>query len=762
MGKLRKYGIIFLVLLMVLAAAPMAMAATATEIGQGNIGELFNEAGDYILSEDIVLSGDTKAIELSKDIEVTLDLNGHTISADTSKYRELESNALKYPGSIIYATSGDITIKDGVGGGKICDTSAAEYSKHNDGVIRVEKGTHLTIEKAIIEVKEGVGITTYGDGTSVTFKDGEIKVGYGFGIGTNGLNITEPGSGIYVEGGTITVASADSAAIYHPSSGTLSISGGTLSAADGIQVKAGNVIITGGTIKATGESKVPAGNNFSGGGTNELGNALSLISHKNYKGQSMDVKISGSAMLIAEHADADAIGVYVNSGDVSHVNSFVITGGSYSSDPSAYVESPYVVKQVEGKYVVALAGVAITPTAAELVLGLTPTAKLTASSDIEETFTWASKNDDVVTVDKSGNITAVGAGTADVTATGDSSKSVGTCVVTVRAATPVSVTPSKMELNIGATGKATAKYDAKDSITWESSDTAVATVKDGTVTAVKAGIAVITANGSKTSAACTVTVTDPAAPDPVTPTPAPVDAGTVDKENNPVNKEEGKPENVEAATPAIMEATEEGKAIVVSATKIEEKNLVATADGKLTISPVLAKSALEEVISADATVAPKNVVLLPIVKAAVTANNVAALAFTMTGEQLGAEENTVAGDVKVIKVLAGGKGGQFSYASAAAGYADKTFTLKDADGKSLALTDKVAKASTYTLVIFVADNGDFDLDATAGSVIDPVAVATNAATEPKSGGSSSGCNGGFGALALLAFAVLPFIRREKR
>ncbi|MFR5880129.1 MAG: hypothetical protein ACLUEQ_04595 [Cloacibacillus evryensis] len=37
---------------------------------------------------------------------------------------------------------------------------------------------------------------------------------------------------------------------------------------------------------------------------------------------------------------------------------------------------------------------------------------------------------------------------------------------------------------------------------------------------------------------------------------------------------------------------------------------------------MLAKSALEEVISADATVAPKNVVLLPIVQAAVTANNV--------------------------------------------------------------------------------------------------------------------------------------------
>ena len=46
------------------------------------------------------------------------------------------------------------------------------------------KRQHLTIEKAIIEVKEGIGITTYDDGTRVTFKDGEIKVEYGFGIGT--------------------------------------------------------------------------------------------------------------------------------------------------------------------------------------------------------------------------------------------------------------------------------------------------------------------------------------------------------------------------------------------------------------------------------------------------------------------------------------------------------------------------------------------------------------------------------------------------
>ena len=802
MVKLLKFGkkgiITFLVaaLAMVFASGAMAEEIKTEEA----LRVAAAEGGSHTLGNSIIISNDS--VVVSKDM--TLDLKGYSLTKT-----DASTTIAKH---ILVVDKATLTINDTTSGGKMeaKPTSTGEQlarviSIKNGGKVILNGGEYIGEGKYAhgIDVGENgtliinaatISADSYGvfvqKNSTLTVKGGTITTGSsGYGISGNG-NGNYNGTSITISGGKIIggneISDKDAgAAVYHPQEGILTITGGEFSGYNGIQFKGGTLNMSGGTITATGELTKDAPEDSSNGCV-ITGAALSLITNKSYAGN-ISARISGSAKLISEKANAvferktlgsltQVISVDISEGTFQAaaskdallfenwggITNAQITGGTYSSDPSAYVESPYVVKQVEGKYVVALAGVAITPTAAELVLGLTPTAKLTASSDIEEDFTWASKNDDVVTVDKSGNITAVGAGTADVTATGDSSKSVGTCVVTVRAATPVSVTPSKMELNIGATGKATAKYDAKDSITWESSDTAVATVKDGTVTAVKAGIAVITAKGSKTSAACTVTVTDPAAPDPVTPTPAPVDAGTVDKENNPVNKEEGKPENVEAATPAITEATEEGKAAVVSATKIEEKNLVATADGKLTISPVLAKSALEEVISADATVAPKNVVLLPIVQAAVTANNVAALAFTMTGEQLGAEENTVAGDVKVIKVLADGKGGQFSYASAAADYADKTFTLKDADGKSLALTDKVAKASTYALVIFVADNGDFDLDATAGSVIDPVAVATNAATEPKSGGSSSGCNGGFGALALLAFAVLPFIRREKR
>ena len=73
---------------------------------------------------------------------------------------------------------------------------------------------------------------------------------------------------------------------------------------------------------------------------------------------------------------------------------------------------------------------------------------------------------------------------------------------------------TSLDLNIGNTAKLTATVSPSDAanknITWTTSNSSVATVKDGTVTAVAAGTATITAssNNGKT-ASCTVTVTDP-------------------------------------------------------------------------------------------------------------------------------------------------------------------------------------------------------------------------------------------------------------
>lgn len=76
------------------------------------------------------------------------------------------------------------------------------------------------------------------------------------------------------------------------------------------------------------------------------------------------------------------------------------------------------------------------------------------------------------------------------------------------------VTLNKDELTIakGETAQLTATVaptNSTDEVTWESSDDAVATVTDGTVTAVKAGTAIITATAGTATATCEVTVTQP-------------------------------------------------------------------------------------------------------------------------------------------------------------------------------------------------------------------------------------------------------------
>ena len=339
-------------------------------------------------------------------------------------------------------------------------------------------------------------------------------------------------------------------------------------------------------------------------------------------------------------------------------------------------------------------------------------------------------------------------------------------VTVVKVYGKVAVTPASLTLKTeeSDTVKATSTAE-EDTFTWKSSDTAVATVDSaGKVTAVKAGIAVISATGSasKTTASCTVTVEDPAAPDPV-PTPAPVTPTVVTKEDNPVTNDKDVPETVKPATPVITQATVENTTALAKSADVKEEFFAATADGNITVDPVIAKNAVKTVISDDATVDPQTIVTLPVITAAVESGKVAALAMKATGAQLGAVENNVVGDITLIKILKDETGAKFDYTAGPALYDDRSFTLKNADGNNLALTDKIDPAATYTLILFVKDNAKFDYDKTEGSVIDPVAIAMNEAATPAPGGSSSsGCNGGFGALALLGLAIIPAIRKRNK
>ena len=131
-------------------------------------------------------------------------------------------------------------------------------------------------------------------------------------------------------------------------------------------------------------------------------------------------------------------------------------------------------------------------------------------SATNKTVTWKSSDKTVATVDESGLVTAVGNGTADITATTEDGNFKATCQVTVEIP-ELTLSLDKSELTLTQTEeqqKLTATVsDPEEKVTWLSSDPFVATVtRDGTVTAIANGTATITASAGDKTVSCTVEV----------------------------------------------------------------------------------------------------------------------------------------------------------------------------------------------------------------------------------------------------------------
>ena len=143
-------------------------------------------------------------------------------------------------------------------------------------------------------------------------------------------------------------------------------------------------------------------------------------------------------------------------------------------------------------------------------------ATVTPENAENKSIIWSSNNEAVATVDANGTVIAKRAGTAVITATSTNGKSAG-CTVTVEKkqipVTEVRLSESTVGIVEGSTYKLTATVlpenttDSKN-VSWGSNNEAVATVDaNGTVTAKRAGTAVITATSTNgKTAGCTVTV----------------------------------------------------------------------------------------------------------------------------------------------------------------------------------------------------------------------------------------------------------------
>ena len=156
-----------------------------------------------------------------------------------------------------------------------------------------------------------------------------------------------------------------------------------------------------------------------------------------------------------------------------------------------------------------------------LTVGETGTISLTVMPTGASTnVTWKSDNESVATVDATGKVTAVANGSANITATATDGTNVASdkCAVTVSniSVTGVSLDATSKVVRLGGS-KATliatvqpANATIKD-INWSSSKESVATVSNGTITAVAVGTTTITAASAEdayTKATCSVEVVD--------------------------------------------------------------------------------------------------------------------------------------------------------------------------------------------------------------------------------------------------------------
>jgi uncharacterized protein YjdB len=138
------------------------------------------------------------------------------------------------------------------------------------------------------------------------------------------------------------------------------------------------------------------------------------------------------------------------------------------------------------------------------------------SHDLTTLATWASSNPSVATVNSSGLATALAAGTTSIAATLGSISGSTTLTVNPATLSSISVTPVNPGIPAGNTVQAAASgtysdgtsRDITPQVTWNSSDTSVATVNSsGLATAVAAGSATITATSGSISGNTTLTVT---------------------------------------------------------------------------------------------------------------------------------------------------------------------------------------------------------------------------------------------------------------
>ena len=304
--------------------------------------------------------------------KVTVDLNGKTVTRDMSNVSE---DFTRNEGNLFTIQSaGDLTLKDSTGNGML--TAIAPADNHYSTDTLVLNYGKFTLESGTIKVPEKVyyAVGCYGKDSVTTINGGVIDAQWG-GVSDGGIALGSNGSKsdatygftLNINGGEI---KGGEQTLYLPGAGKTTITGGKLTgSARGIEIRAGELTITGGEISANvaRNTNAAANNGASGSYTGALvavkpasvsasgyvGDIVLNISGGTFTNASGDVLTAVHETATAQDAPAQNVTVSVSDGQFTgafNVGNTVnttandklsITGGTFSSDPSAYVAEGY-------------------------------------------------------------------------------------------------------------------------------------------------------------------------------------------------------------------------------------------------------------------------------------------------------------------------------------------------------------------------------------------------------------------------------------
>ena len=208
----------------------------AAAVDAATAGQTVKLLADVALDSTVVITN-----------SVTLDLNGNDIAATGVRALWIKSGSVSITGEGVVSANGN-------GLGETSSVIRVGDGATNTNAAGLTIGANVAVESAkcygvTAFGKNTPGITLVVNGTVAVTSSGEADAAIS-GNGSPGLAETY----ITINSGA-TVTSANSAAIYNPGAGTLTVNGGTITGKHGIVARAGSVAVNGGTITATGTAQ---------------------------------------------------------------------------------------------------------------------------------------------------------------------------------------------------------------------------------------------------------------------------------------------------------------------------------------------------------------------------------------------------------------------------------------------------------------------------------------------------------------------------